>query len=151
MALPPQEIRTFFVTFVAAQRRRLFQTDRNSSLFMDVMTGNMAKGRMQIHAFVLMPDHVHLLLMPAPDVSLEKAIQFLKGGFSFRLKSKMNVWERSFLEHRITNAADYANHVAYVEQNPVRAGLVGVAEKFKFSSAADRGGVDPAPSHLGRG
>ena len=39
---------------------------------------------MQVHEFVFMPNHVHLLITPAPDVSLEKAMQFIKGGFSYR-------------------------------------------------------------------
>jgi putative transposase len=40
-----------------------------------------------------MPDHVHVLLTPAHDVSLEKALQFMKGGFSFRLKSRfLGAW-----------------------------------------------------------
>jgi hypothetical protein len=48
-----------------------------------------------------MPDHFHALITPAPEVSLEKAMQFIKGGFSFRLKSKHDVWMRSFNESQI--------------------------------------------------
>jgi len=60
-----------------------------------------------LHAFVIMPDHFHALLTPAPDVSLEKAMQFIKGGFSFRLKSKHDVWERSFNESQISSQEKY--------------------------------------------
>ncbi len=92
MPLAPQEIRTFFVTTATANRRRLFQVERNAELFLEVLQQNRTKGRLQLHAFVIMPDHVHLLLTPAPEISLEKAMQFLKGGFSFQLKSKLDVW-----------------------------------------------------------
>jgi len=42
-------------------------------------------GHPALHAFVVMPEHVHLLLTPAPEVALEKVAQLIKGVFSFRL------------------------------------------------------------------
>jgi putative transposase len=103
-----------------------------------------------IEAFVAMPDHVHLLLTPAHEISLEKAMQYIKGGFSFRRKSKLPVWEASFMEHRITDASDYERHVGYIEANPVRAGFVEEAARVPFSSASLTEAVDPAPGHLRR-
>ena len=47
------------------------------------------QGRFLLHEFVLMPDHLHLLLTPARDISLEKALQFVKGGFPFRVKREL--------------------------------------------------------------
>ena len=93
--LVPQEIRTFFVTTVTANRRCVFQTDANAQLMLSLLDEDRAKARYQLHAFVLMPDHLHLLLTPAPDVSIEKALQFIKGGFSFRMKSRMPVGRRA--------------------------------------------------------
>ncbi len=70
-----------------------------------------------------MPEHVHALITPAPAVSLEKAMQFIKGGFSFRLKSKRDVWMRSFNETQIMTKEKYTRCVSYIENNPVRRGL----------------------------
>ena len=148
MNLPPQEIRTFFITTVAANRRRLFQTDANANLLLQLLKDDRAKGRYQIHAFVLMPDHFHLLLTPAPDVSIEKAIQFIKGGFSFRLKSKMPVWEKSFTLRHIEDPRDYETHRNYIHENPVQAHLCERAEDFPWSSANPSVMVDPSPEHL---
>ena len=148
MPLASQDVRTFFVTSVAASRRRLFQVESTALLFMEVLSHNRARGRFQLHAFVLMPDHIHLILTPAQDISLEKAMQFIKGGFSFRLESKMDVWEKSFKEHRITDREDYRNHLVYVEQNPVRKRIVFEADEFPYSSLARPELVDPAPAHL---
>ena len=116
---------------------------------LNVLSDNRAMGRFSLHAFVLMPDHVHFVITPAPDVSLEKAMQFIKGGFSFRLKSKMDVWERSFKEHRIKDRVDYRNHCEYTEQNPVRKFLVTEPAAYPFSSVAHPELVDPAPAQLG--
>jgi putative transposase len=148
MLLAPQEIRTFFVTTVTANRRRLFQVESNANILLSVLGQNRTKNRLQIHAFVVMPDHIHLLLTPANDVSLEKAMQFIKGGFSFQLKSKSNVWQESFNEQRIKDANDYAHHKTYIEENPVRARLATLRETYPFSSASQPHAIDPAPLHL---
>jgi putative transposase len=146
--LAPQEIRTFFITTVTADRRRLFQTDANANMLLQLFDDDRAKGRYQLHAFVLMPDHLHLLITPAPDVSIEKAIQYIKGGFSFRLKSKMPVWEKSFTLRRIEDLRDYESHRDYIHSNPVRAHLCERPEEFPWSSANPTFTVDPVPNHL---
>ncbi len=74
-------------------------------------------------------------------------MQFIKGGFSFRLKSKLEVWTRSFNETQITNEAKFANCVRYIEGNPVRRGLASTPEAHPFGSAAC-GLLDPTPHHL---
>lgn len=146
--LAPQEIRTFFITAVTASRRRLFQVDANANLLLSLMNDDRARGRYAIHAFALMPDHIHLLITPAPDVSIEKAMQFIKGGFSFRLKSKMPVWEKSFTLRRIEDPPDFDTHRDYIHANPIRARLAVNPEDFPFSSAHMSQFVDPAPEHL---
>ncbi len=92
-----------------------------------------------------MPDHIHLLLTPAPEISLEKAIQFIKGNFSFRLKSKLDVWERNYTNHRITDTRDYTTHLTYIHQNPIRANLASEPSLYPHSSANPTHPSDPAP------
>jgi putative transposase len=148
MPLTPQDLRTFFITSVAANRRRLFQVESTALLLMEVLSENRQKGRLALHAFVLMPGHIHLILTPAPEISLEKAMQFIKGGFSFRLKDKQEVWEKSFKEHRIKDRADYRDHLAYVENNPVRKSIVFSAKEYPYSSASRPELIDPIPGHF---
>jgi putative transposase len=148
MGLAPQESRTYFVTTVTAQRRRLFQVTETAKLLQQTLLGYRDQGKFALHAYVIMPDHVHLLLTPAYDVSLERALQLIKGGFSFRLKSKLDVWERSFNERQVKTATDFAAFVTYIEMNPVRARMVETAGDFAHSSAGHRGLVDQAPVHL---
>jgi putative transposase len=109
-----------------------------------------SQGRFLVHAFVIMPEHFHALITPALEVSLEKAMQFIKGGFSFRLKSKLDVWMRSFNESQIMSEERFMNCVRYIEENPVRRGLVAMPEAYPFSSAA-RGRLDPMPVHFRSG
>jgi len=147
MRLAPQETRTYMVTAVTAQRRRLFQVTTNAELFRQTLFDYRGQGRFLLHAYVVMPDHFHALITPASEVSLEKAMQFIKGGFSFRLKSKMDVWMRSFNESQISTADKFADCVRYVEENPVRARLISSVDAYAFSSAGEDG-LDPMPGHF---
>ena len=135
MPLAPQEIRTFFITAVTANRRPLFKVDSSAQLITTILEENILKGRLQLHAWIIMPDHIHLLLTPAPDISLEKTMQLIKGTFSFRLKSKFPIWQPGFTRHRIEDARDFKFHREYIHQNPVRAHLCSKAEDYSYSSA----------------
>src|ERR1700722_10630311 len=82
------DARTFFVTTKTSMARRLLQSERNAVLLIDVLRSNVAAGKFQLHDFVIMPDRVHLLMTLSTDVTIEKAMQFIKGGFSYRLKKE---------------------------------------------------------------
>jgi putative transposase len=148
----PQEIRTFFVTSVANRRRPVFRSEGMARLLVDVLQRNREARRFLLHEFVVMPDHFHLILTPAETVSLEKALQYIKGGFSFRAKRELNyrflIWEESFTNHRVRDEEDYLQHREYIHENPVEARLVKRASDYPYSSAFPGVGIDPAPPWL---
>jgi putative transposase len=146
MSTAPQQFRTYFITFSTAGRRRIFQIETNAAVMVDTLQHYREQGRFLLHAFVIMPDHVHVLITPAAEVSLEKAIQFMKGGFSFRLKSKLEVWERGHFDKRVPDQHAYDVCVLYIHRNPVEARLVPDGKAYAFSSAARMDEFDPAPS-----
>ena len=152
MQMAPQEIRTFFVGSVTWGRRAIFRAEPLARLFLEVLRDYRLQRRYLLHEFVVMPEHFHLLLTPAPDVSLEKAAQFIKGGFSFRVKHELGlaieVWQPGPPSHRIRDAADYARHVEYIWQNPVKRHLVETAQEYPYSSASGALEVDSAPPGL---
>jgi putative transposase len=148
MPRAPQELRTYFITSATASRRRLFQVEHNALLLIEILQEQRKKNRLKLHAFVVMPDHLHLLLTPEPEISLEKAMQYIKGNFSFRLKSQLDVWERSFTNHRVTDKQDYTTHLTYIHQNPIRANLTTQPELHPYSSANPTHPSDPSPTHL---
>jgi hypothetical protein len=75
-------------------------------------------------------------------------MQFIKGGFSFRLHARGPVWQVSFRNHRVRDCEDFQKHRGYIWLNPVRARLVANAEEYPYSSAAGRLTLDPAPQGL---
>jgi len=135
MAIPSRASRpgTFFVTSGTYNRRRLFQIERNAELLIETLQHYRAEGHYKLHAFAVMPDHIHLLL--TPQEALERTIGLIKGGFSHRLSSKLPVWQRGFTDHRIRDAADYSIRHRYIHQNPVTARLCDTPEAYRFSSA----------------
>ena len=68
--------------------RRILQSERNAMLLIEVLRSNVAAGRFQLHDFVIMPDHLHLLMTIPSDMTIEKAMQLVKGGFSYRLRKE---------------------------------------------------------------
>jgi putative transposase len=135
-----QSTRTFFVSSATAVRRALLQSDRMAQLLVDVLAENRRKRRFLLHEFVIMPNHFHLLLTPAAEIPLEKALQFIKGGFSYRAKREVHfafeIWQASFVNHRIRDAEDYKHHYTYIWENPVTPGLSDRPELFAWSSAS---------------
>jgi putative transposase len=144
--------RTFFVTAVTWGRRSLFQSDRMADLFVTVLFDYAARQRYSLHEFVLMPDHFHLLITPSPVLALERCMQFVKGGFSYRAKKELEfggeVWEKSFTNHRIRDASDYAKHREYIHNNPVRGRLVVSAQEYAYSSANPKFTMADVPQGL---
>jgi putative transposase len=128
---------TFFVTAITDNRRRLFQNDANARLFIETLQHYRAEGFYRLYAFVVMPDHVHLLITTD---DLAGAMQRIKGGFSHRLgariRSKFPVWQRGFADHLVLNREQFDSRREYIHQNPVRARLVERAEDYAHSSAA---------------
>ena len=142
--------RTFFITTVTWQRLPIFRVEARARLLIEVMVGYRDQGKYLLHEFVVMPDHIHLLLTPADGISVERAVQFIKGGYSYRLRKmeKIQVWQESFTNHRIRDAEDFEGHREYVRMNPVRARLVRDAAAYPFSSASSAFRLDAMPQGL---
>jgi putative transposase len=96
-----------------------------------------------------MPDHLHMLMTPAESV--EKSVQLIKGGFSFRAKRELEwtgeIWQPGFTDHRIRDEEDWLRHLGYIRQNPVDAKLVEESVLYEFmgmASIAFPRGLKPA-------
>ena len=68
------------------------QSERNATLMIDVFRSYVAAGKFRLHDFVVMPDHLHVWLTVGDGMTVERAMQFIKGGFSYRLKKECGYW-----------------------------------------------------------
>jgi len=132
------ESRTFFVTSRTAEGKPILQTDRMAALFVEVLGGYMRAGKFRVHDFVVMPNHIHLLVTLGADISIEKAMQLMKGNFSFRAKNDLGflgeIWQRGFSDVRIKDEESFRAHQQYIYNNPVKAGLASVPEEYAHGS-----------------
>jgi putative transposase len=128
--------RIFFVTTKTSMGMRLLQSERNAELLIDVLRSLVAEHKFRLHDFVIMPDHAHLLIEVRDEMTIEKAMQLVKGRFSHRLSHefayKGEVWQRGFTEVQVMNREALEAHRAYIAQNPVKAGLAASADEFPF-------------------
>ena len=141
---------TYTVTAATWGRRNLFAKEPWAKLLLDTLFDYRRQNRFLLHAFVLMPDHVHLLLTPAE--SLERAAQLIKGGYSYRAKRELGttikIWQRGFSHHRLRDVVDWHKHLEYIHMNPVRAGIALLESEYPYSSAFPGFTLDPAPAWL---
>ncbi len=128
--------RTFFTTTKTHMGRRLLQSDRSAMLLIDVLRGYVSARKFHLHDFVVMPDHLHLLITIQEDMTIEKAMQLIKGGFSYLLKKEHGylgeVWQRGFSEVRADGVESMKAHREYIAQNPVKAGLAATPEEYLY-------------------
>jgi putative transposase len=140
---------TYFVTSDTWERRTLFRNEAWARLFFKTLLAHRGKSYL-LHEFVLMPDHFHLLLSPL--ISLERTVQLIKGGFSYRakkeLQSNAEIWRRGFADHRIRDVEDYDRHLHYIHLNPVKKDLCAKPDEYKYSSAYPGWKLDPIPQWL---
>jgi putative transposase len=86
-----------------------------------------------------MPDHLHVQMTLDGTMSIEEAMQLIKGGYSYRMKKELGyageIWQRGFSEERVDDRASFLVHRQYIDNNPVEAGLARTPEEFPYSSA----------------
>ncbi len=141
---------TYFITAGTFQKQQLLQSDRMAQLLLDVLLGYRSQEKYLLHEFVLMPDHFHLLITPL--LTLERALQLIKGGFSFRAKKELGfggeIWEKSFYDRRVRDWGEYSAFRQYIHRNPVKKGLALVPEEYPYGSARTGMALDAVPRRL---
>lgn len=95
-------------------------------------------GHYALHAFVVMPNHVHMLA--TPTVSLPKLAKSLKGITAKRANEMLAMtgrpfWVEESYDHMVRHEREFEKIKLYIEENPVRAGLVRAASEYRWSSA----------------
>ena len=108
---------------------------QNALLFHD-------RHKYRLIAWVVMPNHVHVLCTPCPGQSLASIMHSVKS-FSSSEANKMldrsgRFWQKEYFDRYIRNARQFAKTVSYIENNPVKANLCDRPEDWPFSSAGFR-------------
>ncbi len=143
--------RTFFVTSSTWGKRNL-QSSRMAELFIEVLYNYREQHKFLLHDFVVMPDHFHILLTVQQDMSIERAVQLIKGGFAFCATHKLGlsapIWQKGFSEVRVLDFDALLEIRRYIRSNPVAKQLAQEASAYPCSSANSKYQLDPEPQRL---
>ena len=130
------------------QRRALFINVVLARIVVEQIVACRDRGFYKLHAFVLMPEHLHILVTPADETTIEKAMQMIKGGSAHRIglerPQKFPIWHSGFHDRWMRDADEYRDSKRYIEQNPVDAKLVERPEDYGLSSASGQYVLDPS-------
>ena len=120
--------KTYFITASAYMHQNLFQRTETADLLLTTLFRYRDRGEFDLHEFVVMSNHIHLLLS-TDEAHIGRALQMIKNGFSHGLgKSGLKlkaVWQPSYYERRVRDTDEYARMRNYIHQNPVRRGVGG--------------------------
>jgi putative transposase len=118
--LAGQLLSTYAVTAVARPNRCPFKQPEFANLMVQIILRYRAQSTYLLHGFVVMPDHMHLLLTPTD--AIERAIQCLKGGFSFAVRDRVQdeIWQPGYEEHCILDADDFESELMNIATHPIR-------------------------------
>ena len=141
-----------FRNFIHFRQRNLLQSERSAKLFLDVLYHYRSQQKFLLHAFVVMPDHFHVLTTICPELSIERAVQFIKGSFAFRAGKEFGfrapVWQRGFSEIRIYGSDHFCQVIDYIAKNPVRRRLALNPTEYPFCPSYRGFELDDPPHGL---
>ena len=122
-----------------SNRQFIFKNTADSEFYLTKLTSYSNQFGVQLHVWVLMSNHVHLLVTHRPDDGIQLMMQRLAGGygkyFNTRYKCSGPIWEGRFKNIPVMNPTHLEQIKAYIEHNPVRAGICGDESQYRWSSA----------------
>ncbi len=139
----------YFFTLVTNRRRRWFDEPDCRQWLGQAFRHARRRLPFRVHAVVLLPDHLHVLIQPAEDVDYSALWRLVKTNFTRRLlptlagsdrarrgrrPGERAVWQRRFFEHTIRDDNDWQRHADYIHFNPVKHGYVDDPRSWRWSS-----------------
>jgi REP-associated tyrosine transposase len=124
-----------FVTFCCYHRRRLLTRDASRRIFESALERVRRSFRLQVYGYVVMPEHVHLLLSEPQQDTLADALKSLKQGVARRLIGDADhFWQKRYYDFNIRNCPQFVEKLRYIHRNPVERGLCERPEDWQWSS-----------------
>jgi putative transposase len=130
-----QTRQSHFVTFCCYHRRRLLVTDVSQRTFEAALERVRRSFNLRVYAYVIMPEHVHLLLSEPERGLLADALKSLKQGVSRRLiDDAEHFWQKRYYDFNLRNYPQFVEKMKYIHRNPVKRGLCERPEDWEWSS-----------------
>jgi putative transposase len=128
----------YFVTICCQDRFPIFRDASRCRIAIDVLRRLSASMRFLVHAYCLMPDHVHLLV--EGQLATSNLVKFVahwkqSTGYMFRRELPPRFWQRRFYDHILRETKDSEAVAWYIWMNPVRKGIVAEPHEYLFSGS----------------
>jgi putative transposase len=135
-----------FITFSCRHRAPLLGSPQSRSIFQDALEAMRTRSGAEIYGYVVMPEHVHLLLNEPEHQALASAIQGLKQATTHYISTtKGPLWEPRYYDFNVYSDRKRIEKLKYIHRNPVRRGLVSLPDQWPWSSfrqyATDEPGI----------
>jgi len=141
---------SYFVTTKCWEGRHVFQVAEIAEILVCTLFHYRDAGAYLLHEFVIMQDHLHVMLTPNSVTTLEKAVQLIKGGSSHRIHKerggRTEIWQVGFHDWTIRNLEDWIAKANHIRMNPVKARLCGRPEDWPYSSENSKFSLDGVPA-----
>jgi putative transposase len=138
---------THFVTFCCYHRRRLLTTAASCRIFESALERVRRTYELCVYGYILMPEHVHLLLSEPQRDSLAEALKSLKQGVARRLLDDLplkpkpglngapqHFWQKRYYDFNVRDYPQFVEKLRYIHRNPVKRGLCERPEDWEWSS-----------------
>jgi putative transposase len=124
-----------FLTFSCYRRKGLLGTSFARNTFVEALEAMRIRASVDIHGYVVMPEHVHLLLGEPENRLLSNAVQGLKQAVSYRLGTQVSpFWEARYYDFNVFSDKKRIEKLKYIHRNPVTRGLVERPDDWEWSS-----------------
>lgn len=138
----------YFITTDTWQRRQIFLKPDPARIVLEQILECRERGFYRLHAFVIMPEHLHMLITPGEETTLERAVMMIKGGSAHTIKGELlysfPIWMGGYHDRWIRHAQEYWTRREYIELNPVKAKLAEKPKDYLLGSASGKYRLDPS-------
>ena len=153
----------YFITTKTFKNQKIFDNSLICELLIKVLVDCRLKYKFKLYGYVIIPDHVHLLIMPAEKMNISEAIHRIKGNFAYQYLITRNhkgsatrwgenvdsnrvadplwvgglinpIWQKSFYDHIIRNDLDFEEKLNYIHGNPVKHNITDSLDNYPWSS-----------------
>lgn len=133
-----QSGQSHFITFSCYHRQPRFSSSHIYDLFIHCLEQMRRHFSLCIYGYVVMPEHVHLLISEPLTGTIADAMRFLKLTFAKRLRLVEGgdgpFWQKRYYDRNVRDAHEFSVKLQYLHRNPVKRGLVSTPEEWRWSS-----------------
>ena len=138
-----------FIAFSCHDRQPFLSTSHSKNILEQVIERTRRSHGFSLHAYVIMPEHVHFLLSEPKSHPLSSTMRVIKGESSKLLKeNRAHLWQPRYYDFNVFTTAKFIEKVRYIHRNPVTRGLVAKPEDYRWSSFNHYATGDPGPIEI---